>query len=141
MDKNTLSLIIIFVIAALIISAIITLTIQEDKSEYKFDDDIYKTDSLKKGKEEDGVKEVQEDSLQQEEELEENKTKENEPEESIIEETEPKTIDKTSSKDTQEDKAKTETIQGIVNKDNVLKTDNEDGEITTDDLKGLLDQL
>jgi len=141
MDKNTLSLIIIFVIAALIISAIITLTVQEDKSEYKFDDDIYKTDSLKKGKEEDGVKEVQEDSLQQEEELEENKTKENEPEESIIEETEPKTIDKTSSKDTQEDKAKTETIQGIVNKDNVLKTDNEDGEITTDDLKGLLDQL
>ena len=141
MDKNTLSLIIIFVIAALIISAIITLTVQEDKSEYKFDDDIYKTDSLKKGKEEDGVKEVQEDSLQQEEELEENKTKENEPEESIIEETEPKTIDKTSSKDTQEDKAKTETIQGIVNKDNVLKTDNEKGEITTDDLKGLLDQL
>ena len=141
MDKNTLSLIIIFVIAALIISAIITLTIQEDKSEYKFDDDIYKTDSLKKGKEEDGVKEVQEDSLQQEEELEENKTKENEPEESIIEETEPKTIDKTSSKDTQEDKAKTETIQGIVNKDNVLKTDNEKGEITTDDLKQLLDQL
>jgi len=141
MSKNNLVLIIILVIAALIISAIITLTIQEDKSEYKFDDDIYKTDSLKKGKEEDGVKEVQEDSLQQEEELEENKTKENEPEESIIEETEPKTIDKTSSKDTQEDKAKTETIQGIVNKDNVLKTDNEDGEITTDDLKGLLDQL
>jgi len=141
MDKNTLSLIIIFVIAALIISAIITLTIQEDKSEYKFDDDIYKTDSLKKEKEEDEVKEVQENSLEKETELEENRIKENEPEESVIEETEPKTTDKTSSKDTQEDKAKTETIQGIVNKDNVLKTDNEKGEITTDDLKQLLDQL
>jgi len=126
MNKNNIVLIIILIIAILIIITIITLATNNSKEDISSTDEIINISKDLSQTEKDAKKE--EEQPKKEIELKDTKTLEEK-------------TDTSSPQVTQDDSSTIEETQGIIHKNKILKTDDENGKISTDDLKELLDQL